>query len=233
MSAKNIALEGSKRESTGKGAARALRREGKVPAVIYGDQKDPVTIILDGNEVKKEYFKGGFFTTLCDVKIEGDKHLVLARDVQTHPVSDAIEHIDFLRVTKKTRIPVDIPVNFINEEESPGLRDIGVLSVVRYTVEILCSALEIPENVEADLAGLEIGDSVKSTDIKLPSGAEFVISDRDFAIASIIEPKAPPVEEEETAEGAEGAEGEEGAAEEGAEASEGGDDAGAEEEKSE
>lgn len=221
MSAR-IALTGFKREGTGKGTARALRREGKVPAVIYGDQKAPVTISLDENEIKKEYFKGHFMTSLSEVKIDGDTHLVLARDVQTHPVKDNVEHVDFLRVTSKTRIPVNIQVHFINEETCPGLKAGGILSVARYEVEVLCSALAIPDSIEIDLAEVQLNDSIKSSVIKLPQGVEFTINDREFTIASIVEPKAAVIEDEDeaTAEG-DAAEGEESTAEGGEGAAEG------------
>ncbi|HCK32320.1 MAG: 50S ribosomal protein L25/general stress protein Ctc [Micavibrio sp.] len=220
-------LKASERKGTGKGTARALRREGSVPAVIYGDNKEPVTICLDGNELTKEYMRGHLFTTVCELDLDGKKELVLARDAQLHPVKDNILHVDYLRVTKKTRIPVNVPVRFVNEETCPGLSDGGILAVARYDVEVYCSALEIPEAIEIDLAETQIHDTIKSSSIKLPSGVSFTI-DRDFTIASIAEPKAAPVEDEEVAEGEEG-----GAAEGEAsdEAAEGGD--AAEEEKTE
>lgn len=213
-------LKASERKGTGKGTARALRREGSVPAVIYGDNKEPVTICLDGNELTKEYMRGQLFTTVCELDVDGKKELVLARDAQLHPVKDNILHVDYLRVTKKTRIPVDIPVRFINEETCPGLEDGGILAVARYDVEVYCSALEIPEAIEIDLSEVQMHDSIKSSSVKLPSGVSFTIDDRDFTIASIVEPKAAPVEEEEeVAEGEEGevAEGEEGETAEGEE----------------
>ena len=221
-------LKASERKGTGKGTARALRREGSVPAVIYGDNKEPVTICLDGNELTKEYMRGQLFTTVCELEVDGKKELVLARDAQLHPVKDNILHVDYLRVTKKTRIPVNVPVRFVNEETCPGLSDGGILAVARYDVEVYCSALEIPEAIEIDLSEVQMHDSIKSSSVKLPSGVSFTIDDRDFTIASIAEPKAAPVEDEEVAEGEEG-----GAAEGEAsdEAAEGGD--AAEEEKTE
>lgn len=228
--AQRLSIPASLREGTGKGTARALRREGLVPAVIYGDNKAPVTITLEQRDVRREYYKGHFFTTLTELDINGETHLVLARDTQVHPLKDNIEHVDFLRVSKKTKIPVNIPVKFINEAMAPGL-DEGILNVTRYEVEVYCSALAIPEEVEVDLTGADIGDVIKSSNITLPDGVTFTI-DREFTIATIVEPKAPPVEdEEETAEGEEGEEGAEGEeaseGEEGAEgegASEGGED---------
>ena len=219
------------RDRAGKGVARALRRENKVPAVIYGDNKEPVLIALSGRDVSVEYNKGRMFTNLCEVKIEGqDKMLVLARDIQTHPVTDFVQHIDFLRVTKKTKIAVNIPVTFINEDKAPGMtEESGILNVVRYDVELNCSATDIPSTIEADLSGLNIGDSIKLSDVTLPEGTSPVIEGRDFTIATLVAPKTVEEEEAEAAENEEslevdeeGAEGEETA--EGEEA-EGGEDA--------
>ncbi|MAS86753.1 MAG: 50S ribosomal protein L25/general stress protein Ctc [Micavibrio sp.] len=193
----HIALDAAKREGTGKGIARALRRNGKVPAVIYGNKETPVSISLDANEVTKQLHKGHFFTSLCDIKIDSKNNLVLARDVQLHPVTDVVEHVDFLRVTEKTRIPVNIAVHFLNEDKSEGLEAGGVLSVARYEVEVMCAALNIPESIEIDLAGTKIGDVIKSDAVNLPKGVEFTISDRDFTIASIVEPKQAIVEDDE------------------------------------
>jgi len=142
---KNYTLKADARENAGKGAARTLRREGKVPAVIYGDKKEPIKITLDANITNVTFNKGHMFTTLCDLEVGNDKHLVLARDIQTHPVTDVVNHIDFLRVTAKTKIAVDVPVNFINEEQSPGMDQKGVLNVVRYTIELVCTATNIPD----------------------------------------------------------------------------------------
>ena len=221
---KNYAMTAAKRDRAGKGIARALRREGRIPAVIYGDKKEPVKISLDDNDINVEYSRGHMLTTLCDLDVEGDKHLVLARDVQLHPVTDIVEHVDFLRVTAKTKIAVEVPVHFINEDKSPGLDQKGILNVVRYTVELICSATDIPEQIEVNLEGKEQGDSVNISDGVLPQGTQPVIDDRDFTIATIMAPRKveePVVAEGEGEEGAEG-EGEEGA--EGAEApAEGGD----------
>lgn len=205
---KNYAIEAEAREETGKGASRSLRRNGKTPAVIYGDGKEPVKITLDMNTINVEYNKGHMFTTLCDLNVGKDKHLVLARDVQLHPVTDVVEHVDFLRVTAKTKIAVSVPVKFINEEKSPGLVDNGILNVTRYDVEVVCVATNIPEEIEVNLEGKEQGDAVKSSDATLPEGAKFSIDDRDFTIATILAPKRIEEVEEETAEGEEGAEGE-------------------------
>lgn len=224
---KNYALQAESRERAGKGVARALRRDNKIPAVIYGDNKTPVTISLSSKDANVTYNKGGMFTTLCDLDVAGDKHLVLARDVQLQPVTDVVQHIDFLRVTSKTTLKVDVPVEFINEEQSPGIQEKGVLNVVRYDIELICSATHIPDSIIVDLAGKEHGDSINVSDATLPEGTKPVIDDRDFTIATLM---APRKIEEESVEGEEGAvEGEEGAEGEDAE----GGDAAAEEGSSE
>ena len=186
---KTYALKAQKRDRAGKGIARELRRNNQIPAVIYGDKKEPVKIALDQNIINVEYNKGKIFTTVCDIDVEGDKHMVLARDIQLHPVTDNVIHADFLRVTDKTTIAVDIPVNFINENKSPGLQEKGVLSITRFTVELICSAMNIPDQLDVDLTGKEQGDSIKISDASLPEGTTPVISDRDFTIANLEAPK--------------------------------------------
>lgn len=199
---KNYALDAAKREQAGKGVARALRREGKIPAVIYGDKKEPVKISLPANETNVEYYRGHMFTTLCDLNLDGDKQLVLARDVQLHPVTDVVQHVDFLRVTPKTTIAVNVPVHFINEDKSPGIFAKAILNVVRHEVELVCSATSIPESIEVDLADKEMGESVNISDANLPAGTKPVIDDRDFTIATLVPPKT--AEQEEAAEAEEG-----------------------------
>lgn len=198
---KNYAIEAEQREQAGKGAARSLRREGKIPAVIYGDKKDPVKVTLDSNTINVEYYKGHMFTTLCDLNVGKEKHLVLARDIQLHPVTDVVEHVDFLRVSAKTKIAVNVPVKFINEDKSPGLEDKGILNVTRYDVEVVCLATNIPEEIEVNLEGKEQGDAVKASDARLPEGSKYVIDDRDFTIATILAPKRLEDLEAELAEG--------------------------------
>lgn len=217
---KNYAMTAVKRERAGKGVARALRRESQTPAVIYGDNKPPVTISIPTKEANLEYNKGQMFTTLCDLDVEGDKALVLARDVQLHPVSDQVLHVDFLRVNKKTKITVAVPVNFVNQEECKGLKEKGILSVIRYEVDLVCSATAIPEAIDIDMTDFDIGDSIKISHAVMPEGSSPAISDRDFTIANIAAPKMIIEEDEESAEGEEGAEAAEGdAPAEGAEAS--------------
>lgn len=206
MPTNRIQLSAEKRERAGKGVARALRREDKIPAVIYGDSKPPVTIALSEKNITLEYRKGHLFTSLTDIDVSGEKHLVLARDVQLHPVTDRLEHADFLRVTPKTKIAVEVPLDFINQETCAGLKAGGVLNIVRHEVEFLCVATDIPESIEVDLEGYEIGDAIKISAIKLPSGVVPTIRDRDFTLATIAAPRAL-VEETAAAAAAEGAEG--------------------------
>ncbi len=204
-----IALPAELRERVGKGAARAVRRAGRVPAVIYGDRKDPLTISLDPRDVDRELHRPGFFATLFDVEVGGKKHRVLPRDVQLDPVSDRTVHVDFLRVAQDTEVTVNVPVNFMNDEESPGLKRGGVLNIVRHEIEFSCRADAIPQQIDLDLTGLDIGDSVHISMIRLPEGVTPTITDRDFTIATVAAPSAVKAEAaEEQAAAAEGEEGE-------------------------
>ncbi len=229
-------LSAEPRERAGKGAARAARRAGRVPGVIYGAKKDPVLITLDPQDLRREIGGGGFFGTLFDVEVGGGNERVLPRDLQLHPVTDRPLHVDFLRVSRDTRIDVMVPVVFLNEEESPGLKRGGVLNVVRYEVELSCQADAIPPQIEIDLTGRDIGDSAHISEVTLPEGVRPTITDRDFTIATIA---APSVIREEAAEAAEAAEAEgelpEGEVPEGEapEAAEGAPSEGAEEKKAE
>lgn len=186
---KHYALQAEARTTAGKGAARALRREGKIPAVIYGDKKDPVGITLPLKEATLEYHKGHMFTTLCDIAVGKDKVQVLARDVQVHPVTDVIEHIDFLRVSDNTKLTVNVPVQIENYEGSKAAVGKGILNMVRHDVEIVCLAKNIPDNIVVDLSKAEIGDIVKISNVELPKGAKPAITDRDFTILTIVAPK--------------------------------------------
>ena len=224
--AKNYAMTAELREGTGKGAARALRRENKVPAVIYGDGKEPITITLPEKESNLEYRKGHMFTTLCELEVGKDKHLVLARDVQLHVVKDTVEHIDFLRVSPKTKIAVNVPVHFVNEENAPYTEEKGILNVTRFEVELYCRATNIPDAIEVDMSEFNIGDAVKLSNATMPEGAKPVIDDRDITLATISAPRRIEVDEDEAAEGEEGeaAEGEAAEGAEGEEKAEGGEE---------
>jgi len=212
---KSIELSAELRERVGKGAARAVRREGRIPAVIYGDKKPPLPISLSAKELDQQVQTGSFLTTLYEINVGGNKARVLPRDVQFDPVRDFTMHVDFLRLGEGATINVEIPVTFINEEESPGLKRGGAVNVVRYTVELLCPADSIPDEIVADLTGLDIGDSLHISAISLPEGVTPTITDRDFTVVTIAAPVVEVVEEEEE----EGLEGEEleGEAAEGAE----------------
>lgn len=204
-------ISASLRERAGKGAARAARREGFVPAVIYGDKKDPVMIKIEARALRKMVESSAFFTNLVDVELDGKKHRVLPRDVALHPVTMQPEHVDFLRVSRSTTVTVAVPVTFINEDQSPGLSEGGVLNVVRYEIELICNAANIPEGLECDLSGAGLGDSIHISQMNLPDDVELTITDRDFTVATIAAPSAVKAEAEEAA--AEAAEGEEGAEE--------------------
>ena len=210
----------SPRESAGKGSARQDRRDGLVPAVIYGNKEEPIMLTLEQRVLRKELTNPQFYIQLVDIEIDGTKHRVLPRDVQFHPVSDAPMHVDFLRFDPNRKITAAVPVAFEGESESPGLKGGGVLNVVRYEVEVICTADNIPPELILYLAGLEVGDSLHASSVKLPDGVEFFISDRDFTIATIAAPTVIVEETTEDEEGEEGAEGDEGAEEAG------GDDAG-------
>jgi large subunit ribosomal protein L25 len=214
----------SPRESAGKGSARQARRDGLVPAVIYGNKEEPIMLTLERRVLNKELTNPQFYIQLVDIEIDGAKHRVLPRDVQFHPVSDAPMHVDFLRFDPNRKITAAVPVAFEGESESPGLKGGGVLNVVRYEVEVLCTADNIPPELILHLAGLEVGDSLHASSISLPEGVEFVISDRDFTIATIAAPTVIVEETTEDEEDEEGAEGEEGGEEAGGD--DGGDDGG-------
>ena len=178
----------SERERVGKGSARAARRAGLVPAVIYGDKKDPVGITMISREVTKIVHQPGIFGRLLEIDVAGTKSTVLTRDIQFHPVSDSIMHMDFLRISQSATVAVAIAVEFINEDKCPGIKVGGVLNVVRYEVELLCPATNIPEKITVDLDGVKIGDSIHISAIPLPDGVEPTITDRDFTVATLASP---------------------------------------------
>ncbi|MBE9556249.1 MAG: 50S ribosomal protein L25/general stress protein Ctc [Proteobacteria bacterium] len=211
---KQITISAEMRDRAGKGAARATRRAGRVPAVIYGDKKDPIMVSLEPRELRKQLNTGNFFATVYSVEVAGgDNERVLPRDVQFHPVKDETMHVDFLRVSKLTRTNVMVQCNFINEDDSPGLTRGGMLNVVRHEVEVICGVDDIPSEFQIDLTGMDIGDSIHAGVLSLPEGVELTISDRDFTIATIAAPVLKTEEEEdEEAAAAAAAEGEEGEA---------------------
>ncbi len=181
-------LNAQLRDRVGKGASRELRRNKLVPAIIYGANKDPLPIALDAKEMTMRLHAGGFMITLFDVEVDGDSHRVLAKDYQLDPIKDTIQHIDFFRITKGATLVVEIPVHFVNEEQSTGITRGGVLNIVRHTIEVECRASAIPEAIIGDLTGMDIGDSLNISGITLPEGVKPTIEDRDFTVATIAAP---------------------------------------------
>jgi large subunit ribosomal protein L25 len=196
-------LEVELRDIGTKGAVRALRRAGRIPAVVYGQGETSQSISLDGRTLALELERGGFMNRLYDLKIAGKKQRTLPRDVQFHVVTDRPIHVDFLRLSDDTELHIEVPVVFLNEEECPGISRGGILNVVRHEIEVVCRAAAIPEHIDVDLTGWDIGDSIHISAVTLPEGVRPTITDRDFTIATIAAPTLQ-VEEAEVEEGAEG-----------------------------
>ena len=197
-------LEAVARAGVGKGAARSARREGYVPGVIYGGGQEPQPINVRFNVLLKQLKAGRFLSTLINVKVDGNDNTVVCRSVQRDVVKDLPTHVDFLRLTDRTRIAIHIPIEYVNRERSPGLKRGGVLTEVRHDLELYVTAGNIPEKVTIDLTGTEINDTIHISQVTLPAGASPVIADRDFAIANIQAPSGLRSEEGEAEEGAEG-----------------------------
>jgi len=178
------------REGSGKGAARQTRREGQVPGVIYGDKRDPASIKMDRRLLERELHQGGFFSKLYDLDAGGKRQRVLPRDVQLDAVTDVPIHVDFLRVAEDAMVTINVPLNYLNEEECEGLIQGGVLNVVRHEIEVVCRADAIPQSFDADLKDLQMGDSLHISAIELPDGVELTITDRDFTVLTIAAPAA-------------------------------------------
>jgi large subunit ribosomal protein L25 len=188
MSNTNSVLTAEARERVGKGSARELRRNGMVPAVIYGDKQPPVSISISRNEVTKLIFAGGFMTTTFNVEVGKEKYMVLPKDYQLDPVRDFVMHVDFLRISEKSIVTVAVPVHFINDETCPGIKKGGVLNIVRHEVEFHCPANAIPDSITVDLGSAQLGDSIHISSVELPKNVTPVITDRDFTIATIATP---------------------------------------------
>ncbi|MDE8650675.1 50S ribosomal protein L25/general stress protein Ctc [Novosphingobium album (ex Liu et al. 2023)] len=185
-----LTLPAETRERAGKGASRALRREGRVPAVVYGGKEEPLSIHVEEKELRRQLGTGHFMNSIVLVEVGGKQVRTLPKDVAFHPVSDRPLHVDFLRLSRDAKVEVAVPVIFTNEEDSPGLKRGGVLNIVRHELELVCDADKIPEEIAIDVTGREVGDSIHISHVVLPAGSESAITDRDFTIATIVAPSA-------------------------------------------
>ena len=183
-----LTLPAEARERAGKGASRALRRDGRVPAVIYGDKKEPVSVHVEEKLLTKMMSNGHFMNSVVMVEVGGKPNRTLPKDVQFHPVTSRPIHVDFLRIGEHSQVHVNVPVRFINEEQSPGIKRGAVLNIVRHELELVCDAAEIPDDIEIDLSGYDVGDSIHISAVTLPQGAASAITDRDFTIATVVAP---------------------------------------------
>ena len=212
--AKETNIEAISRVGTGKSAVKKVMASGKIPSILYGLNKNPINISVDKILIQKELNAGGFLTKIFNLNIDGKKNLAIPRDVQFHPLSDQRIHVDFLRLSEDSKVTLDIPTRFINEDASPGLKRGGVLNVNRRSVQLNCPANNIPEELVFDLTGLEIGDTIRISMVKLDEGVQPTITDRDFTVASVAAPTVVK-EPEPQAEGDVPEEGEENKASEG------------------
>ena len=194
-----LTLPAETRDRAGKGASRLLRRDGRVPAVVYGDKQEPLSIHVEEKLLTKMLSTGHFMNSVVMVEVGGKPNRTLPKAVDFHPVSSRPIHVDFLRIGEHSKVTVAIPVRFDNEDDSPGLKRGGVLNVVQHEIELVCDASEIPDELHIDLTGLEIGDSIHISEVKLPKGAKPAIDDRDFTVATVVAPSAMKAEDEETA----------------------------------
>ena len=193
-----LTLPAEARERAGKGASRALRREGRVPAVIYGNKQDPVSVHVEEKLLTKMLSTGHFMNSIVMIEASGQAHRTLPKAVDFHPVSSRPIHVDFLRVGEHSQVHVNVPIRFTDEEESPGIKRGGVLNAVRHDLELICDAAEIPDEIAVSLAGLDIGSTIHISDVKLPKGAKSAIDDRDFTVATVVAPSAMKSEEGDT-----------------------------------
>ena len=183
-----LTLSAETRERAGKGASRALRNQGRVPAVVYGEKKEPLSIHLEEKALVKALSTGHFMNSVVMIDAGGTTSRTLPKDVQFHPVTDRPVHVDFLRIAEHATVTVHVPLRFVNEEASRGLKRGGVLNTVRHDLELVCDAAEIPDDIVIDLAGTDIGDSIHISNVTLPQGTTSAITDRDFTIATIVAP---------------------------------------------
>jgi large subunit ribosomal protein L25 len=192
-----LTLPAEARDRAGKGASRALRRDGRVPAVVYGEKKEPLSIHVEEKLLNRMLSSGHFMNSVIMIDLAGKAHRTLPKAIDFHPVSSRPIHVDFLRIGEHTKVTVAIPVRFENEDDSPGLKRGGVLNVVQHEIELVCDAAHIPEELHISLEGLDIGDSIHISNIKLPEGVVPAIDDRDFTIATVVAPSAMKSEEDE------------------------------------
>ena len=194
-----LTLSAETRERAGKGASRYLRREGRVPAVVYGNKEEPLAVHVEEKALMKMLNTGHFMNSVVMIEAGAAPVRTLPKDVQFHPVTDRPLHVDFLRISEHAKVHVEVPINFIEEDKSRGLKRGGVLNAVRHELELVCDAAEIPDEIEISLAGLDIGDSIHFSAITLPKGTESAITDRDFTIATIVAPSGLKMDEEDAA----------------------------------
>ena len=194
-----LTLPAEARDRAGKGASRALRRDGRVPAVVYGEKKEPLSIHVEEKLLNKMLSTGHFMNSVVMIDVGGKPTRTLPKAVDFHPVTSRPIHVDFLRISEHTKVTVAVPVRFDNEEASPGLKRGGVLNVVQHELELVCDAASIPNEIHIALDGLDIGDSIHISEVKLPEGTKAAIDDRDFTVATIVAPSAMKAEEEEAA----------------------------------
>jgi large subunit ribosomal protein L25 len=185
-----LTLSAETRNGAGKGASRELRRQNRVPAVIYGNKQEPELIHVEEKALIKLLMTGHFSNSVVEIELGGKKQITIPKDVAFHPVSDRPLHVDFLRIVKGAKVDVEVPVIFVNEGASPGLKRGGVLNIVRHELELICDSDKIPDDIQIDVAGFDIGDSIHISNVKLPKGSESKITDRDFTIATIVAPSA-------------------------------------------
>jgi large subunit ribosomal protein L25 len=185
-----LTLSAETRDRAGKGASRELRRQNRVPAVIYGNKQEPELIHVEEKALVKLLMTGHFSNSVVEIELGGKKQITIPKDVAFHPVSDRPTHVDFLRIVKGAKVDVEVPVMFVNEDASPGLKRGGVLNIVRHELELICENDKIPDDIQIDVAGFDIGDSIHISHVKLPKGSESKITDRDFTIATIVAPSA-------------------------------------------
>jgi large subunit ribosomal protein L25 len=185
-----LTLSADARERAGKGASRELRRNGRVPAVIYGNNEAPEGIHIEEKLLMKALMTGHFMNSIAMIEVGGKTVRTLPKDVQFHPVSDRPLHADFLRISEHAKVTVEVPVHFTNEDASPGIKRGGVLNIVRHELELVCDAAMIPDEIEISLAGFDVGDSIHISAVTLPAGSTSAITDRDFTIATIVAPSA-------------------------------------------